>query len=82
MKAVVYTTDWCGPCNIMKKMYLYELKVSGYDIEIINVEEQPEVKEEFNIVSVPTTFFYDGDIVKEKIIGFMPKEKFMELMTP
>lgn len=77
MRAVVYTTDWCGPCNIMKNMYLYELRVNGFDIDIVNIEEHPETKEEFNIVSVPTTFFYDGDTVKEKVIGFMPREKFV-----
>ena len=65
----------------MKRMYLYELQVDGYDIELIDVEKQPELKEEFDITSVPTTLFYKDDEVKDRIIGFMPKEKFIESMS-
>lgn len=65
----------------MKRMYLYELQIDGYDIELIDVEKQPELKEEFDITSVPTTLFYKDDEVKDRIIGFMPKEKFIESMS-
>jgi thioredoxin-related protein len=81
MKAEIYTTDWCGPCNMMKNMYLYELIESGYNIELVNIEEEPDRGGKFNVTSVPHSVFYDadGNVVHEQT-GFMPKVKFLQLM--
>jgi thioredoxin-related protein len=81
MKAEIYTADWCGPCNMMKNMYLYGLIELGYNIELVNIEEERDRGAKLNVTSVPHSVFYDdeGNIIHEQT-GFMPKEKFLQLM--
>jgi thioredoxin 1 len=80
MKAVIFTAEWCSPCRIMKQMYLYELQAEGYDIQFVDVEQDEDLKEQHTIASVPTTLFYKDDAIVNRIVGFMPKDRFIKFM--
>jgi thioredoxin-related protein len=66
---------------MMKNMYLYELIELGYNIELVNIEEEPDRGEKFDVTAVPHSVFYDedGNVVHEQK-GFMPQIKFLQLM--
>lgn len=81
MKATVFTTEWCGPCKMMKNTYLYDLIDNGYNIQFIDVEEDLELAAQFNVTAVPkTVFFDDEDNIVNEVVGFMPQVKFLENM--
>lgn len=81
MKATVFTTEWCGPCKMMKNTYLYDLIDNGYNIQFIDVEEDLELAAQFNVTAVPkTVFFDDEDNIINEVVGFMPQVKFLENM--
>lgn len=75
-KLVVFKAAWCGPCKMLTPV-LKELKDSGYNIEIIDVDENAKLAEENNIKSVPTLDFFEGDKKYRRALGYQPKEKIL-----
>ncbi len=62
---------WCGPCKIVSPILEEIAKEQEGKIKIVkvNVDEQPELSQKFNIMSIPTMkIFKDGKEVGE-IIG-------------
>ena len=44
------TAEWCGPCHMIKSM----LDLRGHKVDIVDIDEAPELIKEFGIKSVPT----------------------------
>jgi thioredoxin 1 len=61
---------WCGPCKMVapavaKIAEKYEGKIK---VGKVNVDEEPELAEKFNISSIPTLgVFKDGKLVNQRI---------------
>lgn len=74
-------TASCGPCKIMRPLLTAMSKdyAGRLKIEIIDAIEQPEKKDLYNVVSIPTIIFFD-DNGKElyRHFGFIPKAKILE----
>lgn len=71
-----FHADWCGPCKKQDPI-LEELKEKHPDVkfEKIDVDEDPDVAQEYGVRSVPTIVIEkDGEIV-EKFIGLTQGEK-------
>src|SRR6266496_1415943 len=68
---------WCGPCKMVEPIvdkiaeeYEGKLKVGK-----LNVDEEPEISGQFNVMSIPTLLvFKDGQPV-ETVIGVVPKSE-------
>ena len=70
-----FWASWCGPCRMLTPV-LEELdKDTGLAIGKVNVDEEEEISEAFNVSSIPTLFlFKDGNLV-DKRVGYMPLEE-------
>ena len=72
---VDFYADWCGPCKMMGPVIsnladAYEGKVK---VGKINVDDNPEIAEQFNVMSIPNmVFFKDGQAV-DRQIGAVPQ---------
>jgi thioredoxin 1 len=81
---VDFWAPWCAPCHmiapILEKIaadYNGQLKVAKLD-----VDQNPQVATQFGVMSIPTMIiFKDGEAV-ERLIGYMPKERLLEKITP
>ncbi|GKA85544.1 thioredoxin M3, chloroplastic-like protein [Tanacetum coccineum] len=76
---VEFYTSWCEPCQMVHQV-IDEI-ASDYDGKLkcvaVNVEEEPQVAEEYDIKAVPiVVLFKDGEKC-ESVIGTMPKEFFV-----
>ncbi|WP_047154763.1 thioredoxin [Aneurinibacillus tyrosinisolvens] len=76
---VDFWAPWCGPCKMIAPV-LEEINNEIGDKIIIgklNVDQNPNTAQQFNVMSIPTLLlFKDGQVV-EQIIGFQPKEQLM-----
>ena len=66
----------CGPCKVFSRI-LEEAaaELPLMDIVKVNVDDNPELAEEYDVVAVPTVQFYkDGALVKEHVGVMQPDE--------
>lgn len=78
---VDFWATWCGPCRMLSPIVD---EVAGEHPEVkvgkINVDEQPELAQQFGIMSIPTLLvFKNGEKVQESV-GLIPKEKVESLI--
>ena len=76
---VDFYADWCGPCK-MQSPILDEIAEENDKVKVckINVDEEPEITENYNIMSIPTMMvFKNGEKTKE-FVGLTPKERILE----
>ena len=78
---VDFWAPWCGPCRMLSPI-VDEVASERPDVKVgkINVDEQPELAQQFGIMSIPTLLvFKNGEKVQESV-GLIPKEKVEALL--
>jgi len=80
---VDFYADWCGPCKMMAPVIEeianeYEGKVK---VGKLNVDDNPEISEQFEIMSIPTLIFFKDGQPESRSTGVLPKEKIVEIIN-
>ena len=73
---VDFWAEWCGPCRMLTPVLeqLAEEKGDAVKIGKVNVDEQPELAQQFGVRSIPMlVFFKDGKAV-DTIVGVQSKD--------
>ena len=70
-----FWAGWCGPCRMLAPI-LEEVSAAKPDLLIgkINVEEEPELAERFQILSIPTLILFQNGRTVKRISGVHPKK--------
>ena len=74
-----FYADWCGPCR-MQSPILDELANENKDIKVVklNVDEEPELAEQYNIMSIPTIIIFKQGKPAKQLVGLTPKEELLK----
>jgi thiol-disulfide isomerase/thioredoxin len=56
-KVLAFTASWCGPCRHAKPA-LVRIQAGGVDVQIIDIDERPDLARQYGITSVPTFIVY------------------------
>lgn len=67
-KIIKFSKDGCVPCQLISNI----LNDQGIEYEEINALENEEMREKYEIQSVPVTILLDGDKVIDRVNGFNP----------
>lgn len=80
---VDFWATWCGPCKMIAPV-LEELDTEiGDKLKIVkvDVDENQEIAQKFEVMSIPSLFVLkDGEVV-DKTLGYQPKEALLELVS-
>ena len=72
---VDYWAEWCGPCRMVAPV-LEEIATEHADkinVVKINIDENPQVARDYQIMSIPNMSVFQGGQVVKSIIGAKPK---------
>jgi thiol-disulfide isomerase/thioredoxin len=75
-----FTASWCGPCRQMRPV-VEQLARKGYPIRPIDLDENPELAERYDVKSVPTFLVVDPSNGRElaRTMGVQPAEQLANL---
>jgi thioredoxin 1 len=74
---------WCGPCIAMEPT-LKELSTEfegKVDIAKLNVDENPELAQSLDVMSIPNMVMFKNGKPVDRIIGLTAKDKVASVMT-
>ena len=76
-----FWAPWCGPCRMVGPI-LEEIAAERADIKVgkINVDEQPELAAEFNVMSIPMLVVIEDGRIVRRSVGAKPKSAILELL--
>ncbi len=76
---VDFWAPWCGPCKMMSPI-IEELAGEMEEVVIgkVNVDENADIAQRYNILSIPTFIVFKGGQVVEQFSGAMNKEQLKE----
>ena len=78
---VDFWAPWCGPCRMVLPI-IEEIAEENDDIKVvkINVDEDPELANQFGVMTIPTLYvFKNGEAVNHRS-GAMPKEQILAMV--
>ena len=78
---VDFWAPWCGPCRMVVPI-VEEIAEERPDIKVgkINVDEQPELAQQFRVMSIPTlVVMKDGKVVAQAM-GARPKQAILAML--
>ena len=71
-----FWASWCGPCRMVSPLID---EIAG-EIDTVKVDEQPELAEQFGIMSIPTlVVMKDGKVVNKRT-GAGSKQQIMSML--
>ncbi|MCI5620127.1 MAG: thioredoxin [Lachnospiraceae bacterium] len=78
-----FWAPWCGPCQMMGPVieeianeYAGKVKVGK-----VNVDEEPELAQQFRIMSIPAIMLFKNGKVEKQLVGARPKADIEEMLS-
>jgi thioredoxin 1 len=80
---VDFWAPWCGPCQMIAPLVeeIAESHKGKLKVVKMNVDENGQTPQTYGVMAIPTLILYKGGQVMEKVVGFMPKAKLVELIA-
>ena len=77
-----FYADWCGPCKTQDPI-LEELEEEWSDVEFekIDVDEEQDVANEYQVRSLPTLIVENDDGIVERFVGVTQADDFEDALT-
>ena len=77
---VDFYADWCGPCNAMAPVIEELAKELEEKVKVgkINVDENPDIAVEYNVMSIPTFIIFKNGKEEKRFVGVRDKEELLK----
>ena len=76
---VDFSAVWCGPCKMLDP--LVKQLAGEWDGRVkvvkIDADQNPNILMQYSVLGIPTLLFFKGGEIKERITGYLPKDKLL-----
>ena len=71
-----FYANWCGPCRMVGPI-VSEIANERSDVKVgkINVDEQPELAAQFQVMSIPMLAVIKNGKLENQVVGYRSKEQ-------
>lgn len=76
-----FWATWCGPCRMVGPI-VEEVAAASPDKKVgkVNVDEQPELASQFQVMSIPTLVVIKNGKVVNSVVGMRSKEAILKML--
>ena len=76
-----FYADWCGPCRMVGPI-VQEIANERSDVKVgkINVDEQPELAAQFQVMSIPMLAVIKNGKLENQVVGYRSKEQIKAML--
>lgn len=74
-----FWATWCGPC-MRQGPIVEELAAEGYTVGKVNVDEEPGLAQQFQVMSIPTLIIFRDGKEAKRLVGLTPKDTLKALL--
>ncbi|NWG33747.1 MAG: thioredoxin [Chloroflexi bacterium] len=81
---VDFSAVWCQPCKMLDPVVEQLAGEWAGRVKVVKIDadENPNLVMKFGVMGIPTLLFMKGGEVKERVTGFMPREKLIAKFDP
>lgn len=79
---VDFWAPWCGPCKMLGPVIEDLAEEVGDKARFfkINVDENPAIAQKYRVASIPNVMIFKNGEVVENMVGFRPKQDFINIL--
>ena len=74
---VDFSAVWCGPCKMLDPIVKHLAWEWDGKVKVVKIDadQNPNILMQYSVLGIPTLLFFKGGELKERITGYMPKDK-------
>jgi thioredoxin len=77
---VDFWAEWCGPCKMIAPILgeIANEQAEHLKVAKLNVDENPEIAQQFSVMSIPTLIVFDKGQVAKRLVGAKGKPQLLQ----
>jgi len=81
---VDFSAVWCQPCKMLDPVVKQLAGEWDGKVKVVKIDadENPNLVMKYGVMGIPTLLFIKGGVVKERVTGFLPKDKLTARFSP
>jgi thioredoxin 1 len=81
---VDFSAVWCGPCKMLDPIVKQLAGEWDGKVKVVKIDadQNPNILMQYSVLGIPTLLFFKGGEIKERITGYLPKDKLVAKFSP
>jgi len=81
---VDFSAVWCGPCKMLDPIVKQLAGEWDGKVKVVKIDadQNPNILMQYSVLGIPTLLFFKEGEVKERITGYLPKDKLISKFSP
>ena len=81
---VDFSAVWCGPCKMLDPIVKQLAGEWDGKVKVVKIDadQNPNILMQYSVLGIPTLLFFKDGEIKERVTGYMPKDKLVAKFSP